>query len=158
MVRVAIYEHLKVPSPAQNENFAPLLIAVSSDRGLCGSIHSSISKLVKKSVKDTIREMPNSSPAVLVLGDKAKPQIAREARSYITGHFNQLGRVIPVFLDASNIVDTLEKEFPIKPSVIKIFYNHFKSVIAFESSEITALRADSLLSIGWSIQVTFRRH
>lgn len=80
-----------------------------------------------------------------MLGDKAKPQIAREARRNIVMHFNQLGRTIPVFLDASGIVDLIKKEGPAFSSM-SIFYNFFKSVIAYENRETKAYPS-SILSL-----------
>ncbi len=106
---------------------APLLIACSSDRGLCGAIHSSVSKFVKKSVSE------NQAAQVIILGDKSKPQIARGARKNIIMSFNQVGKDIPTFTDA---VDICEKVIPkiaedVTPVIV---YNEFRSVIAYETT------------------------
>ena len=46
---------------------------------------------------------------IVVLGDKAKPQIAREARKQIAMSFNQLGKTPPSFSDAISVMQFLEK-------------------------------------------------
>ena len=67
----------------------PLLIAVSSDRGLCGGIHSSISKAVKKELAK------DSAAGVAVLGMKAKSQIQKDFRSRIWVSSEQLTKNPP---------------------------------------------------------------
>lgn len=137
---VGFYDTVK-PS-ADKADDVPLLIAVSSDRGLCGAIHSSISKQIRKVVREDCPTAP-----IVVLGDKAKPQISREARNNIVAHFNQLGRDIPVFADAANIVDTLVREnFPL--NFVQIHYNQFKSVISYDNSVINAYFGDKLETAG----------
>merc|ERR1711939_567202 len=56
-----------------------LWIVISSDRGLCGGIHSSVSKRAKKELQneangEDLSSVPNDIP-VVVLGDKPKQQL-----------------------------------------------------------------------------------
>jgi len=108
-------------------------LACSSDRGLCGSIHSSVAKAVKR----LARQRPDTR--IVVLGEKAKSQIAREARRAIGLHFASVGRTVPTITDALSIWNTLRHglppngtEDPLAPRVL-IVYNRFLSVIAFET-------------------------
>ena len=138
---VEFYDSVKPTADTE----APVLVAVSSDRGLCGAIHSSIAKCIRK----VVREQMPSAP-VVILGDKAKPQVAREARENIAMHFNQLGRNIPIFADAANVVDTLNKQQAALPPIksLQIYYNKFKSVIAYENTVIPAFSAAALKEAG----------
>lgn len=121
-----------------------LLISCSSDRGLCGAIHSSVSKLTKKLIDDATSN--GQSTQVVVLGDKSKPQIARTHRKNIIMSFNQVGKDIPTFTDAIGIVQLILKQQQqqqpegttevIQPEV-KVIYNVFKSVIAYETTPIS---------------------
>jgi F-type H+-transporting ATPase subunit gamma len=108
-----------------------LLIACSSDRGLCGAIHSSVSKFVKKAVSE------NPSAQIVVLGDKSKPQIARGARKSIIMSFNQVGKDIPTFTDAIDITEQIIPKISAsvddKIPVPVVIFNEFKSVIAYET-------------------------
>ena len=74
---------------------SPLLIAVSSDRGLCGGVHGAVSKQVKAYV----REVPSST--IAVLGDKSRNQLQREFKNNFALSFNQLGSAVPTFYEAS---------------------------------------------------------
>lgn len=121
---------------------SPLLIACSSDRGLCGAIHSSVSKFIKKAV------IENPSSQVVVLGDKCKPQIARGAKKNIIMSFNQVGKDIPTFTDAIDISERVlaavqGNSFKAQPNP-QIVYNEFKSVIAYETVSVTVPSADNL--------------
>lgn len=119
-----------------------LLIACSSDRGLCGAIHSSVSKMTKKLFDEATSNGQTSQ--IVVLGDKAKPQIARTHRKGIIMSFNQVGKDIPTFTDAIGIVQLILRNQEsatagdaevVQPDV-KVIYNVFKSVIAYETTPI----------------------
>ncbi|EPZ35399.1 ATPase, F1 complex, gamma subunit conserved site domain-containing protein [Rozella allomycis CSF55] len=103
-----------------------VLVVVSSDRGLCGAIHSSVSKMAKKQIKI------HPSTKIIVLGDKAKAQISRDARKNILASFNQIGKTIPTFTDALLVTQLI---FKTNSSYDKlgIIYNRFKSVIAYDT-------------------------
>ena len=117
-----------------------LLIACSSDRGLCGAIHSSVSKFTKKLVEEAAAK--NQTSQIVVLGDKAKPQIARTCRKNIIMSFNQVGKDIPTFTDAIGIAQLVLNQQAatatpesVQPE-IKVIYNAFKSVIAYETTPV----------------------
>lgn len=77
---------------------------VSSDRGLCGGIHSSVTKYTRRLVKDGNTESP-----IVVLGDKSKAQLARAHPENLVITFNQIGKDIPSFADAAVIADYITK-------------------------------------------------
>ena len=127
-----------------------LLLACSSDRGLCGAIHSSVSKLTKKLVDEAT--LNGQTSQIVVLGDKSKPQIARTHRKNIIMSFNQVGKDIPTFTDAIGIVQLVLKQQQegaatiddvIQPDV-KVIYNVFKSVIAYETAPVTVFNDKQL--------------
>ena len=132
-------EEVKTESSGTSKS-PQLLIACSSDRGLCGAIHSSVSKLTRKLVNEATAK--NQTSQIIVLGDKAKPQIARTCRKNIIMSFNQVGKDIPTFTDAIGIVQlilnqqasTLTTESG-QPDT-KVIYNAFTSVIAYETTPV----------------------
>lgn len=122
------------------------VVVVSSDRGLCGGIHSNVSRQVRK--------IKNAS--LVVLGDKARVQLSRDLRDRIKLSFNQVGKNVPTFYDASLIADKILSEFQSAKSA-KIVYNKFKSAIAYETETIPiyppcAIDQESLLSFDFSRQ------
>ncbi|KAI9298200.1 ATP synthase F1, gamma subunit [Neoconidiobolus thromboides FSU 785] len=114
-----------------------IVVTVSGDRGLCGGIHSSVSK----ATRNYLVNKPESP--VYVLGDKAKVQIARIAKDNIRLTFNQIGKAVPTFAEASAITDLIlqqDTEF----DRAEIIYNQFKSVIAYEATVIPALSSNAI--------------
>lgn len=105
-----------------------LILACSSDRGLCGAIHSSVSKATRKLVS-----LNRERTSVVVLGDKAKPQICRDARTNIIASYNQIGKNIPTFLDALSIWQMIYSSLNVQFGDCLIVYNRFVSAICFET-------------------------
>jgi F-type H+-transporting ATPase subunit gamma len=50
------------------------MIALTSDRGLCGGVHSSVSKKIKAHMA---KEADPSKVKIITIGDKAKAMLAR---------------------------------------------------------------------------------
>lgn len=69
---LALYEKAEVEVDEKKPNH--LMVLISSDRGLCGSIHSNLVKFVKAA----IAEQPSDVNTMLVpCGDKAKAILQR---------------------------------------------------------------------------------
>ena len=79
-----------------------LYIAISSDGGLCGGIHSSISRALKK-------EIATAPGKVAVVGDKPKAQLSRAMPENFKVTFNAVGKDVPTFAEASAIADEVVK-------------------------------------------------
>lgn len=127
---------------ASAESGKHIYIACSSDRGLCGAIHSTISKPIKA----LVRKNPDTS-AVIVVGDKPKVQIVREARQNMLMSFNGVGKSVPTFSEASSIAQlicNLKLDF----ADGTIFYNSFKSVVAYELRKISFYTEAVVLAAG----------
>ena len=52
------------------------MIALTSDRGLCGGVHSSVSKKIKAHME---KEADLSKVKIITIGDKAKAMLSRYA-------------------------------------------------------------------------------
>ena len=65
------------------ENFAvfqELYVAITSDRGLCGGVHSSICK----TIRNELLEKPSlDNVGIICVGDKSRAQIARYSTFYV---------------------------------------------------------------------------
>jgi F-type H+-transporting ATPase subunit gamma len=104
----------KVDEPGQKT----LYIAISSDRGLCGGIHSAVSKATRKQIEESSGS-EDVAPLV-VLGDKPKAQLSRANAKNLVLSFNQIGRAVPSFADATAIADKIESS-GIEFSKVKLF-------------------------------------
>ncbi|KAG0258413.1 atp3 gamma subunit of the F1 sector of mitochondrial F1F0 ATP synthase [Actinomortierella ambigua] len=131
-----IFENTKtVPAEGSQDVF----IVSSSDRGLCGGIHSSVAKAARRQLEAA----PAASQQVIVLGDKSKTQMSRSHKENITLSFNQIGKSIPTFAEASAVAETI-KASNVKFDNAVILYNSFTSVIAYEATPLTTFSTDSL--------------
>ncbi|KAF9367261.1 atp3 gamma subunit of the F1 sector of mitochondrial F1F0 ATP synthase, partial [Podila verticillata] len=83
------------------------------------------------------------SSQVIVLGDKAKNQMSRSNRGDIQLSFNQIGKAIPTFAEASAATDTILNS-GVKFSTATIVYNKFQSAIAYEATPVRNYSSDAL--------------
>ncbi|KAJ2791430.1 atp3 gamma subunit of the F1 sector of mitochondrial F1F0 ATP synthase [Coemansia guatemalensis] len=107
-----------------------LLVTVSSDKGLCGGIHSSLSRQSRNFLAQ------NPDAPLVILGDKAKAQLQRSYPNNIKYSFNQLGSSVPTFDEASTIASTVLNDKDLEFDNAKLMYNRFVSAIAFETDTI----------------------
>ncbi|BGO99605.1 atp3 gamma subunit of the F1 sector of mitochondrial F1F0 ATP synthase [Rhodotorula toruloides] len=111
-----------------------LYIVASSDRGLCGGIHSSVAKAARKDIEKG--EGAGKEIRVVALGEKPKQQMARgEGAKALELSFSQIGKSVPTFNDALAIADKIEAE-KFDFDKVKIIYNKFLSVISYEASAL----------------------
>jgi F-type H+-transporting ATPase subunit gamma len=114
----------------EHEGGRKLFIVISSDKGLCGGIHSSVSKATRRAIASTESPVDSDSP-IMIIGDKSKAQLARAVPKNIQLTFNQIGRDIPTFADAAGVADLIVKS-DVKYDSINIIYNKFVSSVAYE--------------------------
>jgi F-type H+-transporting ATPase subunit gamma len=113
-----------------------LLLAVSSDKGLCGGINSRVVKEVKRMVEE---EGPK--PDVLIVGGKARDGLARTHSSYFSTTIDETYTMPVTFSMASFIAEQMLTK-PV--DAYTILYNKFISVVAFDVAPLT-LKGPSVL-------------
>ena len=99
-----------------------LIVAVSSDRGLCGAIHSSIVKAVKGLLAE---QKDGLQTKIVCIGDKSKQQLQRVYASNILLSVNDVGKKAITFLDASIIANEIISS-GYEYDTGEIIYNKFK--------------------------------
>merc|ERR1711997_183932 len=130
----AFYEQAKVAETEQTEGAAPkeLYVALTSDRGLCGGVHSSICK----TIRNELLEKPNlDNVGIICVGDKSRAQLGRLFAKNIICVGSEIGRLPPQFGDAAKIASmimTCGFEF----NVGKAYYNYFKSIVSYQTTEL----------------------
>ncbi|KAI5780715.1 ATPase, F1 complex, gamma subunit domain-containing protein [Peziza echinospora] len=118
-----------------------LLIVASSDKGLCGGIHSSLSKNTRR----RLNADPNLD--VVVLGEKVKAQIARSHPQRLALTFSNVGKNVPTFGEAQAIADQIT-QLETKYDNVEILYNSFVSAVAYEPATLPAYSEQAILSSG----------
>lgn len=133
----AFYANAATKADAGQEK--QLVVAVSSDKGLCGGIHGSISR--------KIRAMAQTNPNMdlISIGDKCKAQLTRTLAPKFIGSFSAVGSKPPTFLDALIIGDVILRSPTPYASTILI-YNNFKSAIAFDTTAKPVFSLQQLLA------------
>ncbi|KAF1360466.1 ATP synthase F1 gamma [Lizonia empirigonia] len=104
-----------------------LIVVCSSDKGLCGGIHSGMSRKVRQMLLDA----PNTDLAVI--GEKCKAQLSRSNGKNFVLSFAGAGKDIPTFADASAIADQISL-LPTDYASIKIIYNSFINAGSYEAT------------------------
>jgi len=107
-----------------------LIVAVSSDRGLCGAIHTSICKAINVSMKE---KKDGLDTKIVCIGDKARSILQRTYSSNMLFSVNDIGKKNITFLDAS-VVATAIMDSGFEYDSGEILYNRFKSVISYTTT------------------------
>ncbi|KAI3366601.1 hypothetical protein L3Q82_009281 [Scortum barcoo] len=128
---VALYEKADIKAP-EDKAGKHLIIGVTSDRGLCGAIHSGVAK----TIKSEIANLTGAGKEVMVInvGDKLRGLLHRTHGKHIMLNCKEVGRKPPSFGDASIVATELLNsgyEFD-QGSVI---FNRFRSVISYKTDQ-----------------------
>eukprot|EP00276_Gloeochaete_wittrockiana_P006678 CAMPEP_0184654342 /NCGR_PEP_ID=MMETSP0308-20130426/12036_1 /TAXON_ID=38269 /ORGANISM="Gloeochaete witrockiana, Strain SAG 46.84" /LENGTH=319 /DNA_ID=CAMNT_0027090291 /DNA_START=44 /DNA_END=1003 /DNA_ORIENTATION=- len=104
-----------------------LVIGVTSDRGLCGGINSTVVKAAKIELNQQTKS--GTELAIAVLGDKGRPMLQRDWSNSFLLSTSELYKKPLTYLTASLVADkVLAQPF----DQVVVIFNHFKSVIAYD--------------------------
>jgi F-type H+-transporting ATPase subunit gamma len=104
-----------------------LLVAVSSNRGLCGGFNANVIRSINRHISEHYREqMKEGNVKVLCIGKKMSDYFSRNKNVY-AGNHNTIYQHLR-FEDAAAIADTIIKEFTAGNfDKVELVYNHFKN-------------------------------
>ncbi|KAL6235647.1 hypothetical protein BDW75DRAFT_230145 [Aspergillus navahoensis] len=119
------------------EDKKTLLVVASSDKGLCGGIHSGLSKAARR----VLEANPNSD--LVVLGEKAKAQLSRTNSNAIVLSFANVCKDIPTFADAQAVADQISL-LPTDYASVKIIYNKFVNAQSYEPDTVEAYSEEAI--------------
>ncbi|KAF5400460.1 hypothetical protein PHET_05644 [Paragonimus heterotremus] len=138
----AFYESIDMSSPDIQPKPNTLLVAITSDRGLCGAANSSIVKTIRNLIK-SVPDLDKTAKLVLV-GDKSRAQLSRQFRDMFLLSFSDVGKKSPTFDDAALIAESLlRSDFKFDRAVM--YYNTFKSVVAYLTTPQPLLSVEEIL-------------
>ncbi|KAK0399791.1 hypothetical protein QR680_003214 [Steinernema hermaphroditum] len=119
-----------------------LLVLMTSDRGLCGAVHSAIAKEAKNILRNKTSE---TEYKLVIIGDKAKAAMGRIYGDDILFSANEIGRQPPTFEDASVAAEAiLTSGYEFDEG--QILYNRFKSVVSYETKKMPILPLEAVKS------------
>ncbi|PVV02504.1 hypothetical protein BB560_003040 [Smittium megazygosporum] len=127
---------VKYTDVKDEEGIKKIVIVSSSDKGLCGGIHSCVSRFTRDHLAT------NPGEKVVVIGDKAKAQIIRMSPGSIVMNFNQVGKLIPTFEESSAIATEILNNPDTTFDCAQIVYNKFISAISYEPEVIPSFTTE----------------
>eukprot|EP01095_Lingulamoeba_sp_RSL-Kostka_P008374 TRINITY_DN2781_c0_g4_i1.p1 TRINITY_DN2781_c0_g4~~TRINITY_DN2781_c0_g4_i1.p1 ORF type:complete len:340 (-),score=119.40 TRINITY_DN2781_c0_g4_i1:280-1272(-) len=123
--------------PFEEEPKKPLFVILTSDRGLCGSINSSLVKLTKRH----LARYPNAK--LIIIGEKGKGSLIRQHSKNFICSATDIGKKSIAFADVEDVAS----------SVCKVDYdqayfisNKFVSVIAYETLQRKLANAQTIFN------------
>jgi len=128
---------------------APItFLALTSDKGLCGGVNSSVNKAVRKGINE--EESKGNVAKVQIIGGKGIAGLKRLYGDRFTHSFEEVAKIGWNMTTASVVA---ERVLATKPSRLKVISNRFKSMVAFDTvakSCITLEQAQTMDKAEWS--------
>jgi len=122
---------------AEAEQQKSLIIVCSSDKGLCGGIHSGMSRTIRR------LHAEGSVFDLVIIGEKCKAQLQRTNAKDIQLNFAGIGKDIPTFADAQAVADQIVL-LPTEYTDVKILYNKFINATSYEPTFIEAFSEEAI--------------
>jgi F-type H+-transporting ATPase subunit gamma len=123
--------------PLEGEGKKKLVIVCSSDKGLCGGIHSGLSRYIRR------RSLEDSNFDLVILGEKCRSQLQRTNAKDIVLNFAGIGKDVPTFAEAQAIADQIVM-LPGDYSGVEILYNKFINAQSYEPTPIAAYSEEAI--------------
>jgi len=131
----AFYKTAEIES-AEKPGPKELYVAITSDRGLAGAVHSSICKNIRQTLHDKVAAGESlDNVRILCVGDKSRAFMARFFPKQLIMVGSEIGRLPPTFNDAAKIANaimTCGHEFDSG----KLLFNYYKSVVSYDTTAI----------------------
>lgn len=123
------------------EDKKTLLVVASSDKGLCGGIHSGLSKATRRILQE------HTDADIVVLGEKAKAQLSRTNPNALVLSFANVCKDIPTFADAQAVADQIAL-LPADYASVKIIYNKWINAQSYEPATVEAYSEEAITKSG----------
>jgi F-type H+-transporting ATPase subunit gamma len=121
----------------EGEGKKTLIVVCSSDKGLCGGIHSGLSRRTRKML------LENPEADLVVIGEKCKSQLGRSNGKNIVLNFAGAGKDVPTFADSSAISDQIML-LPTEYASVQLIYNKFLNATSYEPIVIEAFSEEAI--------------
>jgi len=109
-----------------------LIVAVTSDRGLCGAVHSNVVKAIKAKLA---AQKEGVDTKLVLVGDKSRSMLSRVVPDAIMMSFNEVGKRPATFADASLVAKQIF-DSGYKFDCGSLYYNVFRSVVSYKTTEL----------------------
>lgn len=134
----AFFENTELEQDKSQPN--QMIVVMSSDRGLCGGIHSGICRELRNMLAEPT---PGVDTKLIIVGDKARSILSRAHKENILMSFNEYGRKVPVFSDAALVANAI-LDVGYKFDVASLYFNSFKSVVSYKVTQLPLFNNEQL--------------
>jgi F-type H+-transporting ATPase subunit gamma len=106
-----------------------LLVVITSDRGLCGSVNTNVCRLARQMLPHGAASPVSDGVEtnIMVIGDKGRDALQRTSAAFFTTTFRDVFKAPVSFPQAVIIAEEILAQ---SPDEVVIFYNRFKSAIS----------------------------
>jgi F-type H+-transporting ATPase subunit gamma len=117
-----------------------LTVAITSDRGLCGGINTTVAKITRATMGaiDVMGQAEDKTNSLIIMGDKGKA-LSKEYSNQIPMVIADWTKIPVTFTTTSLIADEILKN---KPDVTRVVFNQFKSAMSFLPTVSTVMSAE----------------
>ena len=113
-----------------------LYVAMTSDRGLAGAVHSNINKNIRARLEEKLANGETlDNVKILCVGDKSRAFFQRFFPKQILQVGSEIGRLPPTFNDAAKIANAILTS-GYEYDTGKLLFNYYKSVVSNETTEL----------------------
>ncbi|KAG2542530.1 ATP synthase subunit gamma, mitochondrial-like [Panicum virgatum] len=112
-----------------------VIVAITSDKGLCGGINSTSVKVSRALHKLT--SGPEKESKYVILGEKGKVQLVRDSRKSIEMTVTELQKNPINYTQIAVLADDILKN--VEYDALRVIFNKFHSVISFKPTIVTIL-------------------
>jgi F-type H+-transporting ATPase subunit gamma len=117
-----------------------LIVPVSSDRGLCGGIHSGVCRSIRTRIANFGSDVEYH---IATVGDKTRGILARTHSNKLLISANEVGRLPPTFDEASFFAsEVLAHGFA--ADSVDIVFNKFRSAVAYDVTQVSIPSVDAI--------------
>ncbi|KAJ8670430.1 hypothetical protein QAD02_001689 [Eretmocerus hayati] len=135
------YEQAEIAAPEGEPK--KLMIAVTSDRGLCGAVHTGVARNIRDALLANPADRENTM--IVCIGEKSRAVLQRLFAKNILFVASEVGRKPPTFNDAARVANQVMNSGYTYGSG-KIIYNRFKSVVSYQIDHLPLFDKGSVTS------------
>lgn len=137
----AFYDKAEIAAPEGVPN--KLVIAITSDRGLCGACHTGVARNIRDQLIANPADKQNTK--IICVGEKSRAVLSRIFAENILFVASEVGRLPPTFTDASKLAaEILNSGYSFASG--RIVYNKFKSVVSYGVADLPLFDKDAVTS------------
>ncbi|XP_059059826.1 ATP synthase subunit gamma, mitochondrial-like [Achroia grisella] len=111
------------------KKFKRIYVAVTSDRGLCGGVHSGVARRIRREMNARKAEAPTHK--LVCIGEKSRALLRRTFSDNMLVCVKDIGRIAPVFADAS-VMATAITDAGYSYEIGEIYYNKYFTPVKYE--------------------------